>query len=303
MIFTYENDSKERLDSYLTSVMTGMSRSHISGLIKKGKILLNNEQVKAGEKLEYGDVIEVFEEMPEDTEIIPEDIPLDIYYEDDDVIVVNKPKDMVVHPAPGHYTGTLVNALMYHCKDSLSGINGALRPGIVHRIDKDTTGLIIACKNDRAHASISKQLSEHSITRRYIALVYNNIKEDNGTVTGNIGRSDKDRKKMAVVRDTEGRHAVTHYRVLERFGDITMVECALETGRTHQIRVHMSHIGHPLLGDDVYGIKKDKFDGNGQYLHAAVLGFVHPTTGEYIELRAELPEYFKKTVDKLRAAN
>lgn len=297
----YNSGIKKRLDSYLTEVFEDMSRSHITGMIKDGIITVNGKKVKAGYSLCEGDIIEAdIPEEPVDVEIIPEDIPLDIIYEDKDVIVVNKPKDMVVHPAAGHVTGTLVNALMYHCKDSLSGINGEMRPGIVHRIDKDTTGLLIACKNDNAHNNIAEQLKIHSITRRYIALVHGNIKEEEGTIDKNIGRSRTDRKKMAICPPGEGRNAITHYKVLEHFGQYTLVECRLETGRTHQIRVHMCSIGHPLVGDDTYGIKNDKFLGNGQYLHAAVLGFIHPRTGEYMEFKVPLPEYFENTLSRLR---
>lgn len=299
--FEYNGDAKQRLDIYVSEQFPAYSRSRIAGLVKSGDITVNGKTVKAGYSLQAGDLISVLlSEEPEPVEIRPENIDLDIVYEDKDVIVVNKPKNMVVHPAAGHSEGTLVNALMYHCKDSLSGINGELRPGIVHRIDKDTTGLIIACKNDHSHNSIAAQLKEHSTTRRYIALVYGNIKEDEGLVDKNIDRSRNDRKKMAVVAPGEGRNAVTHYKVLERFGDVTLIECRLETGRTHQIRVHMSYLNHPLCGDEVYGIKKDRFSGNGQYLHAAVLGFNHPVTGEYLEFRAELPDYFQKTLDTLR---
>ncbi|MDO4962202.1 MAG: RluA family pseudouridine synthase [Eubacteriales bacterium] len=307
-IYNSEENKKQRLDSYLSEVLTDMSRSHIQGLIKDSNVLVNGKVVsKAGASLTDQDEITVNVPEPESIAIVPEDIPLDIVYEDNDVIVVNKPKGMVVHPANGHYSGTLVNALMYHCRDSLSGINGELRPGIVHRIDMDTTGLIIACKNDKAHNAVAAQLAEHSITRKYYALVYNNITEDEGTVDANIDRSRADRKMMAVCGSFEGKTAVTHYRVLERFpaqGSIRipmcLVECRLDTGRTHQIRVHMSHIGHPLAGDEVYGIKKDAFKGQGQYLHAAVLGFTHPSTGERLTFEAPLPEYFAKTLSVLK---
>ena len=307
-----ENLTKIRLDSYLAELLPDMSRSRIQGMIRSGEITVNGEKVKAGYSPSEGDRIFVEEKEAEPVLIEPEDIPLDIVYEDNDVIVVNKPKGMVVHPANGHFSGTLVNALMYHCKDSLSGINGELRPGIVHRIDMDTTGLIIACKNDHAHNSIAAQLEEHSITRRYIALVFHNFNEDEGTVDAPIDRSKADRKQMAVCRPGEGRNAVTHYKVLERFpakkgspGTIgslpmTLIECRLETGRTHQIRVHMSHIGHPLAGDETYGIRKDPFKGQGQYLHAAVLGFTHPSTGKRLTFEAPLPAYFEETVQKLR---
>ncbi len=309
MIYTFDcgGDSKLRLDTYLAGKNPDISRSHIQNLIKSGDIRVNDAKAKAGYILTEGDIISVNLPEPEPMDIQAEDIPLDIVYEDDDIIIINKHKGMVVHPANGHYTGTMVNALMYHCKDTLSGINGELRPGIVHRIDKDTTGLIIACKNDKAHNCIAEQLAKHSITRLYIALVYNNITEDEGMVDANIDRSKADRKMMAVCEPHEGRTAVTHYKVLERFpahgiykSPMCLIECRLDTGRTHQIRVHMSHISHPLAGDEVYGIKKDMFKGQGQYLHAAVLGFTHPSTGERMEFSAQLPEYFEQTLHKLR---
>ncbi len=293
----------ERLDKYLSAVMEDLSRSYIQKLWKQNAVTLNGKAVKASTRLVAGDV--VWLQIPEATvpEILPEKMDLDIVYEDSDVILVNKPKGMVVHPAPGHYTGTLVNGLMEHCTD-LSGINGSLRPGIVHRIDMDTTGILIACKNDRAHNCIAAQLKEHSITREYRALVYGNIKEDSGIVDKPIGRNPSDRKKMAIVPD--GRHAVTHYRVLERFGDCTWIACRLETGRTHQIRVHMTSIGHPLVGDQVYGPASGKLAGisvaglQGQCLHAGLLGFVHPSTGAYMEFEAPLPAYLENMLEKLR---
>ncbi|MDD6456951.1 MAG: RluA family pseudouridine synthase [Lachnospiraceae bacterium] len=293
----------ERLDKYLSAVMEDLSRSYIQKLWKQNAVTLNGKAVKASTRLAAGDV--VWLQIPEATvpEILPEKMDLDIVYEDSDVILVNKPKGMVVHPAPGHYTGTLVNGLMEHCTD-LSGINGSLRPGIVHRIDMDTTGILIACKNDRAHNCIALQLKEHSITREYRALVYGNIEEDSGTVDKPIGRNPSDRKKMAIVPD--GRHAVTHYRVLERFGDCTWIACRLETGRTHQIRVHMSSIGHPLVGDQMYGPASGKLAGigvaglQGQCLHAGILGFVHPSTGAYMEFEAPLPAYLENMLEKLR---
>ena len=225
--------------------------------------------------------------------------PLDILYEDSDVILVNKPKGMVVHPAAGHYTGTLVNALMYHCRDQLSGINGVMRPGIVHRIDMNTTGVLVVCKNDFAHNSLAEQLKVHSITRVYYAIVFGNLREDEGTVHAPIGRHPTDRKKMSI-HSKQGRDAITHYRVLERFGAYTFIECRLETGRTHQIRVHMASIGHPLLGDEVYGPARQPFSLEGQTLHAGVLGFIHPRTGEYVEFSAPLPAYFEELLEKLR---
>ena len=288
-----------RVDKYLSEQLPDVSRSYLQKIIKDGQVLANGKPVKANYKVSQGDEIEL--EIPEavEPEIEPEDLPLDILYEDADVILINKPKGMVVHPSAGHYSGTLVNGLMYHCKDDLSGINGVLRPGIVHRIDMDTTGVIIACKNDRAHNVIAEQLKEHSITRRYRAIVCGNIKEEEGTVDAPIGRHPTDRKKMAIVQKN-GKEAVTHYRVLERFGNYTYIECQLETGRTHQIRVHMTSIGHPLLGDEVYGKTKAPFKLEGQTLHAMVLGFVHPTTGEYMEFEAPLPAYFAHLLEVLR---
>jgi 23S rRNA pseudouridine1911/1915/1917 synthase len=267
-------------------------------LCKEERAALNGKTSKGNKKCKEGDVITLQVPEPTELEILPEEMNLDIVYEDQDVILINKPKGMVVHPAAGHYSGTLVNGLMAHCKDDLSGINGVLRPGIVHRIDKDTTGILIVCKNDMAHQSIAKQLYDHSITRKYHAIVYGNIKEEEGTVNAPIGRSLKDRKKMGIVMD--GKHAVTHYKVLKRLKKgFTYIECQLETGRTHQIRVHMASIKHPLLGDDVYGPKKSKYTLEGQCLHAKVLGFVHPRTGEYMEFEVPLPEYFEKLLNKL----
>ncbi len=288
-----------RLDRAISLCDEELTRSHAEHLITDGAVNVNDQTVlKTSCRVKTGDIVTCIVPEPEETEILPEDIPLDILYEDDDVIIVNKPKGMVVHPAPGHYTGTLVNALLYHCKDSLSGINGNLRPGIVHRIDRDTTGVLVTCKNDRAHLCLSEQLSEHSIKRIYYCIVTGNVKSD-GTVDAPIGRNQSDRKKMAVVRD--GRRAVTHYHVLEHFGTkYTMLSCELETGRTHQIRVHMAYTGHALLGDTVYGAAKQPFDTEGQVLHAGVLGFIHPTTKEYVEFKAELPEYFRTIIEKLR---
>ncbi len=279
--------------------MPDITRSYLQKLLKDGSVQMNGKPVKASTKTAVGAVIALTIPEPEEPEILPENIPLDILYEDSDVILINKPKNMVVHPAAGHYTGTLVNALMYHCRGDLSGINGVLRPGIVHRIDKDTTGVLIVCKNDRAHNALAEQLKEHSITRKYRAIVCGNLKEDEGTVDAPLGRHPQDRKKMAIVR-SGGKRAVTHYRVLERFGNDTYIECQLETGRTHQIRVHMASLGHPLLGDEIYGRAKSPFKLEGQTLHAMVLGFIHPTTGEYMEFEAPLPEYFEKLLEKLR---
>ena len=290
--------SDTRADRFLSAQLPDLSRSRIQQLISDGNITVNGKAVKSSRKLTGGECVEVHIPETAGTEILPQNIPLDILYEDDDVLIVNKPKGMTVHPAPGHPEGTLVNAVMYHCGDSLSGINGILRPGIVHRIDRDTTGNVIVCKNDAAHISIAAQLQEHSIVRRYYAILYDNIAEDAFTVDKPIGRDPKDRKKMAVRPD--GKRAVTHCSVLKRFGSYTYVECRLETGRTHQIRVHMSYIHHPLLGDEVYaGARKSRFKTQGQCLHAGVLGFMHPRTGEYIETIAPIPEYFSDILGKL----
>ena len=292
-----EERRNERLDRFLSEMYPEHSRSFLQKEIKLGTVLVNGKSVKAGTSLKPGDTVEAAFSAPEEPEVLPEEIPLNIVYEDADVILVDKPKGMVVHPAPGHTSGTLVNALLYHCND-LSGINGILRPGIVHRIDKDTTGLVIACKNDTAHRSLAEQLAAHSVTRRYFALVHGNFREDEGTVSAPIARHRTDRKKMAV--DPSGKEAVTHFRVLERFGQYTFIECRLETGRTHQIRVHMSHIGHPLLGDEQYGSGKSRFHTEGQCLHAYVFGFIHPRTGEYLEFESPLPAYFEKILASLR---
>lgn len=285
-----ENQAGERIDRFLADSQN-LTRSFLQKILKEGEVIVNGKSVKANYKLRKGDRIEF--EIPEAVEpdIVAEDIPLSILYEDADVLVVDKPKGMVVHPAAGHYSRTLVNAVMYHCKGELSGINGVLRPGIVHRIDRDTTGSIIICKNDMAHNEIARQLKEHSINRRYRAIVTGVLKDEEGTIEGAIGRDKKDRKKMAITAD--GKPAVTHYRVLQRFKHYTYVECVLETGRTHQIRVHMASIGHPLLGDEVYGRRSDKYKCEGQCLHAMTLGFHHPRTGEYIEVNAPLPPYFE----------
>ena len=292
----------ERLDKYVSILFPEQSRSFFQKLIKDGNVSVNDKVQKANYRLKTEDLVTV--EIPDavETQILPEDIPLDILYEDDDLLVVNKPKGMVVHPSAGHYSGTLVNAIMYHCKDSLSGINGEIRPGIVHRIDMDTTGSLIVCKTDMAHKVIAAQLKEHSITRKYHAIVHGNLKEDTGTVNAPIGRHPTDRKKMST-KAPNGRHAVTHYRVLERFGNFTYIECQLETGRTHQIRVHMSSIGHPILGDEIYGPAKCPYKLQGQTLHAKILGITHPSTGEYIEFDAPLPDYFEDLLNKLRKQN
>lgn len=292
-------NSGERIDRFLSKDLENLSRSYLQKLLKDGDIIVNGKVVKANYKVSQGDEIQVSIPEPETPDILPENIPLDILYEDDDILVVNKPKGMVVHPAPGHYSHTLVNAVMYHCGERLSGINGVLRPGIVHRIDMDTTGSLLICKNDHAHQILAEELKEHSITRRYHAIVHGNIKEDTGTVNAPIGRHPVDRKKMST-KAPNGRHAVTHYKVLERFGDYTYIECELETGRTHQIRVHMSSISHPILGDTVYGPAKCPYKLQGQTLHAKILGITHPTTGEYMEFDAPLPEYFSDLLQRLR---
>ncbi len=288
-----------RIDVFIADNIEELSRSGVQRLIEEGYVKLNGAAVKANYKLREKDIIDV--EIPEakTVEILPENIPLDILYEDKDVIIVNKPQGMVVHPAPGHTSGTLVNALMYHCGDELSGINGEKRPGIVHRIDKDTSGVLMIAKNDVAHQSLAEQLAEHSITRKYNAVVFNGFQEDEGTVDQPIGRNPLDRKKMAVTQK-HSRRAVTHYRVLERMGNFTFIEAQLETGRTHQIRVHLTFIGHPLLGDTVYGPKKQPFHLEGQALHARVLGFVHPSTGQYMEFEAPLPENYEKLLMRLK---
>lgn len=297
-LFEIQEDQQMRLDKYLTEQFPEQTRSYLQKLIKDGEVLVNGKTVKSGFQLSKGDEVSVNIPEPKELDVEPQKMDLDIVYEDEDVILINKPKGMVVHPAPGHTTDTLVNGLLYHCKDNLSGINGVARPGIVHRIDRDTTGILIVCKNDMSHNSIAAQLKEHSITRRYRALVHGNVKNDTGTVEGPIGRHPIDRKKMAI-NERNGKPAVTHYTVLERFGNYTLIECVLETGRTHQIRVHMTSIGHPLVGDEVYGPAKCPFKLQGQCLHAMVLGFVHPRTGEYMEFSAELPEYFDKLLNKL----
>ncbi len=298
-LFEIQENQQMRLDKYLAEQFPEQTRSYLQKLIKEGQVLVNGKTVKSGYQLSKGDEVSVTIPEPKELDVEPQKMNLDIVYEDEDVILINKPKGMVVHPAPGHTTDTLVNGLLYHCKDNLSGINGVARPGIVHRIDRDTTGILIVCKNDMSHNSIAAQLKEHSINRRYRALVHGNLKEDTGTVEGPIGRHPVDRKKMAI-NERNGKPAVTHYTVLERFGNYTLIECKLETGRTHQIRVHMTSIGHPLVGDEVYGPAKCPFKLQGQCLHAMVLGFVHPRTGEYMEFSADLPEYFEDLLKKLR---
>lgn len=287
-----------RIDKLLGTFADQMSRSFIQKNIKDGRCFVNDKPVKANYKVKCGDKVsfEVLEAAEPD--ITPENIPLDILFEDDQLLVINKPKGMVVHPAAGHPNGTLVNAVLYHCKDQLSGINGILRPGIVHRIDKDTTGALLVCKTDFAHNCIAEQLKVHSITRKYRAIVHGVIKEEGGTVDAPIGRDGKDRLKMAV-NQKNGREAVTHYRVLERFANHTYIECRLETGRTHQIRVHMASINHPLLGDSVYGRRREKWALEGQTLHAMTIGFLHPVSKEYLEFSAPLPKYFEELLKKL----
>lgn len=289
----------ERIDKFLSDMLSSYSRSYIQKLISDGMVLVNHKNIKSNYRLDEDDLLKIMIPLPKELEILPEDIPLDIVYEDDDVILVNKPKGMVVHPANGHYSGTLVNALLHHCKGNLSGINGILRPGIVHRIDMDTTGILIVCKNDAAHASLSEQLKEHSITRYYYAICHNRFSEETGTINAPIGRHPTQRKKMAI-NYKNGKEAITHYEVLENFSGYSFIRCKLETGRTHQIRVHMASISHPLLGDELYCNVKSPYNLQGQTLHAGVLGFIHPTSGEYMEFQAPLPEYFENLLKKLK---
>ena len=294
----YIEEKGERIDKYLSDMLSSHSRSYIQKLISNGNVLVNNNIIKSNYKLSPGEKVIVGIPFPETLNIEPENIPLDIIYEDDDVILINKPKGMVVHPSAGHYSNTLVNALMYHCQN-LSGINGIMRPGIVHRIDMDTTGVIVACKNDTAHISLSEQLKEHSITRYYYAICHNRFNEMSGTIDAPIGRHPIDRKKMAI-NYKNGKEAITHYEVLENFKNYAFIKCRLETGRTHQIRVHMASISHPLLGDNVYCNAKTPYKLQGQTLHAGVLGFIHPSTGKYMEFEAPLPDYFKGLLNTLR---
>lgn len=296
-VVTLENQGV-RVDKFLSENIDNISRSSIVNMIENGNLLVNGKEQNKKYKLKLNDSITLTVPDPVEYSVEAENIPLDIVYEDEDLLVVNKAKGIVVHPAPGNYTGTLVNGLMYHCKDSLSGINGVLRPGIVHRIDKNTSGLLIVAKNDFAHNGLAEQIKEHSFKREYQTIVYGNVKE-NGTVNAPIGRSKKDRKKMCVTYENS-KDAVTHYEVIQNYGEFTLLKCILETGRTHQIRVHMASIGHPVAGDDVYGPKKIITKLNGQCLHAKVIGFVHPRSGKYMEFNSELPEYFKNFLNEIK---
>ena len=295
-----EEQEGERLDKYLSLIYPDFSRSFFQKLIKDDAVSVNDKAEKASYCVKVEDIVTIHFPDAVQTTIEPEDISLDILYEDDDLLIVNKPKGMVVHPSAGHYSGTLVNGIMYHCKDSLSGINGEIRPGIVHRIDMDTTGSLIVCKNDFAHVNIAEQIKVHSVNRIYEGIVLGNVREDEGTIEGAIGRHPIERKKMAI-NEKNGKPAITHYKVLERFGNYTYMRFKLETGRTHQIRVHMSSIGHPLLGDVLYSNGKSPFKGlQGQTLHAKTIGFIHPTTHQYMEFDAPLPEYFEKLLIQLK---
>ncbi|KPU43991.1 ribosomal large subunit pseudouridine synthase D [Oxobacter pfennigii] len=286
-----------RIDLYLSKSMEDVTRSYIQKLIEDKKVLVNQKTVKSNYKINENDIIEVDIPQPVELKIEAQEIDLDILYEDDDLIVINKPQGMVVHPAPGNYSGTLVNALLKKCTN-LSGINGVLRPGIVHRIDKDTSGVLLAAKNDLAHKSLAAQIKDHTVNRRYIAMVEGVIKNDSGIIEGSIGRHARDRKKMDVIKG--GKPAITHFKVLDRYNGYTLIEAKLETGRTHQIRVHMSHIGYPVVGDPVYGYKNQKFNLKGQALHAYILGFNHPRSGVYMEFAAPLPEYFNELIEKIK---
>ncbi len=298
MTIVVQDEIGTRLDKYLAASLTEYTRSFIQKQIENGAVLVNGKVVNNKYQVKQGDEIEITIAAPVEVDIVAENIPIDIVYEDKDLLIVNKPQNMVVHPAPGNYTGTLVNALLYHCKEGLSGINGEIRPGIVHRIDKDTSGLLMIAKNDRAYLGLSELLKDHHITRKYQAIVYGKLKQEHGFIEQPIARSPQDRKKMAIVQG--GRYAKTEYRVLETFKNFSLVELTLYTGRTHQIRVHMKHIGHPLLGDPVYGPAKTMFGLTGQMLHAKVLGFKHPITGEEMYFESELPPYFQTVIDKLR---
>ena len=288
-----------RVDKFIADSDLGLSRSAAAGLIEKELVAVNGRSVSKNFKLSVGDNVEISVPDPVEYEAKAENIPLDIVYEDDYLLVVNKPKGMVVHPAAGNYDRTLVNALLYHCGDSLSGINGVMRPGIVHRIDKDTSGLLIVAKNDFAHSSLAGQIKEHSFTREYEAVVFGNLKDESGTVDAPIGRNPNDRKKMCIT-PKNSKNAVTHYTVIRRYKGYTHIKCKLETGRTHQIRVHMAYLGHPVAGDRVYGVKNEKVSFDGQCLHAKKIGFIHPKTNAYMEFDSDLPDYFEKFLNKLR---
>ncbi len=295
----YEAFIGERIDKAVTGVHTALSRAYVQQLIEEGHVTVSGKQVRSGYKLKAGDRVEVTVPEPKPLETVAQDIPLDIVYEDESVLVINKPAGMVVHPAAGNYEDTIVNALLHHCGDALSAIGGVMRPGIVHRIDKDTTGLLIVAKGDKAHRHLSAQLKTRTLSRTYFALVHGNVKEDAGKVEASIGRDSRDRKKMAVVK-SGGREAVTHFTVAERFGQFTLMRCKLETGRTHQIRVHMRHIGHPIVGDKTYGVKKEAFQLEGQLLHAGEIGFIHPETEQAMTFAAPLPEAFEHVLQILR---
>ena len=291
--------SGQRADKALSVCLPDMSRAYVQKLLEQGQILCGGRALRKSDRVCEGDTLYVPESEPREIEAIPQDIPLDVRYEDDDLLVVNKPRGMVVHPAPGNPDGTLVNALLYHCRGNLSGINGEIRPGIVHRIDKDTSGLLIVAKNDAAHHALAQQIAEHSFRREYRAVLHGHFREPEGTVHAPIGRSERDRKKMCVT-DKNSRDAITHYTVLEDFGAFSYAALRLETGRTHQIRVHMAYIGHPVAGDPVYGPKNGVTELHGQCLHAGLIGFTHPSDGRYIEITSELPAYFEHFLHKIR---
>ena len=296
---TFKAENNIRVDLGVAEYFGDLSRSYVKKLLESGAVSVNGKAAKPNTKLKAGDTVEIELPEPETLEAKPQNIPLNIVYEDDSLLVINKPAGMVVHPAAGNYENTLVNALLYHCGDSLSTINGVIRPGIVHRLDKDTTGLLVVAKGDKAHVSLSEQLKTRELKRHYFALVHSNIKEDEGTIEKRLNRSTQDRKKIAVVKEG-GREAKTNYKVLERFGKYTYVECVLDTGRTHQIRVHMKSIGHPVVGDKTYGVKGEEFNLPGQLLHAGKIGFIHPVSGEHMEFCAPLPETFERILSVLR---
>lgn len=300
--FTYQiglEDQEERLDKWISGNLQSLSRSYIQKLIKDNQVFVNGKSEKASYRIRLDDEISFVVPDAKEIQVSAEDIPLSILFEDEDILIVDKPKGMVVHPAPGHMSGTLVNAVLFHCKDQLSGINGVLRPGIVHRIDKDTTGSLVICKNDMAHKEIAAQLKAHSITRRYVAIVHGRFEREEGSIEAPIGRDPDNRIRMAV-NHKNGKYALTHYKVLDSFKNHTYLECRLETGRTHQIRVHMASVGHPILGDTLYNAPKSKFTLQGQTLHAMTLGFCHPRTGEYVEVNAPLPVYFEHLLSNLK---